>query len=214
VCSPPYFHNCQHCEVGCFWDNKTNECVDFDECANNPHPCGENTSLTCVNFEDRPCTFCCIEKDGTIAFCGPLAGKFHNPPEDVNVPAIVVPTTLILVILGLILILAIGYLRYRHLKGKNRGLRNEKYVPFEDEDTVPVNAATPNNFANPLYSDPFAALQVGVSNQPGYRGSLASTGTRISYISNDSQYLENPEVKHHSVISNPLFTDDVEEQEP
>ena len=50
VCSPPYFHNCQHCDVGCFWDNKTNECVDFDECANNLHPCGENTSLTCVKI--------------------------------------------------------------------------------------------------------------------------------------------------------------------
>lgn len=109
------------------------------------------------------------------------------------------------------------------MKGKNKGLRNEKYIPFEDEHTVPVNAATASNcnFANPLYSDPFAALQVDVANpalkQPGYRGSLASTGTRVSYISNDSQYLENPEVKHHSVISNPLFTDDVEgyeEQEP
>ena len=219
ACSPPYFHNCQHCEIGCYLDNKTNECVDYDECANNPHPCGGNVSLTCVNFEDRPCTFCCIEENGKIAFCGPLEGdidEIHNPPG-VNVPAIAVPTILIFIIIGLMLILALGYIRYRHLKGKNRGLRNEKYIPFEDEDTVPVGTTTSSNFANPLYNDPFASLQIGVANpamtQPGYRGSFASTGTRVSYISNDSQYVEDPEKKHHSIISNPLFEDDTDGHE-
>jgi len=70
-CTTPYITNCQHCVEGCVPDNTTGECVDYDECTNNPHPCGEHSTLTCVNLKSKPCSFCCLDENGDIKFCGP-----------------------------------------------------------------------------------------------------------------------------------------------
>ena len=208
-CEPPYYHNCQHCEEGCYWDNTTLSCVDFDECAMEPNPCEpKNASLTCVNFEDKPCTFCCIDNNGNIDFCGP--GSIGSAPvrneadSDIPTPAIVVPVLLV-VILVLLLVLGLGYVRYRYVKGKNRRLKTEKYSPFDDDNPDPVdyeNRPTSVYAENPLYSDPFATIQMAAGN----RSSIISGGTRISYISNDSDEVDNdPQAKH---VSNPVFEGD------
>ena len=210
VCETPYYHNCQHCEEGCYWDNETLACVDFNECDQNPGPCEQkNASLTCVNFDDRPCTFCCLDKNGNIDFCGPV-GIGSAPVRDevdsgIPVPAIVVPV-LLGVILLLLLVLGIGYVRYRYVKGKNRRLKNEKYSPFDDDNadalSVIDNRPTSAYAENPLYSDPFATIQMAAGN----RSSVISGGTRMSYISNDSDEMDNdPQAKR---VSNPVFEGD------
>ena len=220
-CEPPYYHNCQHCEEGCYWDNETLACVDFNECELDPSPCEQkNASLTCVNIDNRPCTFCCIDKNGNIDFCGPF-GIGSAPVRDeadsgIPTPAIVVPV-LLGVILILLLVLGLGYVRYRYVKGKNKRLKTEKYSPFDDDNTDPVendNRPTSVYAENPLYSDPFATIQMAAGN----RSSVISGGTRISYISNDSDEIDNnPQAKR---VSNPVFEgDDVidygdEEAEP
>ena len=215
TCKAPYYHNCQHCEDGCYWDNKTQICVDFDECALDPGPCEQkNASLTCVNFEDRPCTFCCVDKNGNIDFCGPVGilGQLEDENSlNIVAPAVAVPV-LLLIILSLLIILGLGYVRYRYVKGKNQRLKSEKYSPFEDDNvTDPVeidNRPTSVYAENPLYSDPFATIQMAAAN----RSSMASSGgTRISYISNDFAEMDddnNSEAKRQSFVHNPVFEDD------
>lgn len=212
ACEPPYYHNCQHCEDGCFWDTDKKDCVDFDECALDPGPCEQkNASLTCVNFEDRPCTFCCVDKNGNIDFCGP--GLESSPVRNeenagVPAPAIIVPV-LLLIILLLLLILGLGYVRYRYVKGKNQRLKNEKYSPFDDNNpTDPIETDTDNRptsvyAENPLYSDPFASIQMAAGNRSSV---ISSSGTRISYLSNDSNEIDvDTQAK---CISNPVYVDE------
>jgi len=218
-CKTPYYFNCQHCQEGCFWDNNTQTCVDFDECSNDPNPCEQkNVSLTCVNFEDRPCTFCCLDKNGNIDFCGPTAVELPNiGPSDRNddsssvpIPAIVVPVLLV-IILSLLLILGLGYVRYRWVKNKNSQLRNDKYSPFEDDNpTDPVNndgRPTSVYAENPLYSNPFSTIQNAVGN----RSSILSSGTRDSYVSDDSAEFDdndNTGDRRRSFVPNPVYEDD------
>ena len=214
TCKPPYYHNCQHCEEGCYWDNKTQICVDFDECALDSGPCEKNASLTCVNFEDRPCTFCCVDKNGNIDFCGPvgISERVANEDNTLNIvaPAVIVPV-LLLIILSLLIILGLGYVRYRYVKGKNQRLQSENYSPFEDDDVTDLvgvdNRPTSVYAENPLYSDPFATIQMAAAN----RSSMASSsGTRVSYISNDSAEMDgdDAEAKRQSFVHNPVFQDD------
>ena len=215
TCMPPYYHNCQHCEDGCYWDNKTQTCVDFDECALDPGPCEQkNASLTCVNFADRPCTFCCVDKNGNIDFCGPvgIAGAQVENENNLNVvvPAVIVPV-LLLIILSLLIILGLGYVRYQYVKGKNQRLRSERYSPFEDDNVTDAvehdNRPTSVYAENPLYSDPFATIQMAAANRSSM---VSSNGTRISYISNDSAEMDcdDAEAKRRSFVPNPVFEDD------
>ena len=212
TCSPPYYVNCQHCEDGCFLDNNTKTCVDFDECAADPGPCEQkNASLTCVNFEDRPCTFCCVDKDGNIDFCEPgIQAALITKDDDFNVlvPAITVPVLLV-IILSLLIILGLGYVRYQYVKAKNQQLKSESYAPFEDDvRTDPVDYRPTSVCAeNPLYSDPFATIQMAAAN----RSSMASSSvTRISIISENGVEMDgdDTESKRQSFVSNPIFHDE------
>jgi len=211
-CEPPFIDNCQDCMLGCIFDNVTLGCYDFNECDHSA--CGED--LVCVeNYKDIPCSFCCLNKDGQVDHCGPredvfnLATSFPITGDD-NVPvaAVSVPIALIVIILVLMLILGLVYARYRHVQGKNRRLKDERYSPFDNEGPEPIipNAADAQSYANPLYSDPFANL--GASNPMmlgSNRSSVVSSSTRSSYIGDD---IVDPENKRHSVISNPMYEDD------
>jgi len=213
-CEPPLVENCQDCLTGCFLSNETLLCEDFSECDQNP--CGDPDEFVCVdNYKDIPCSFCCLTKDGRVDFCGPrddvyLMATTAPVKNDPNVPvaAISVPIALIVIIVVLMLILGLVYARFRHVQGKNKRLKDERYSPFDNEGPEPINpnASGAQSYSNPLYSDPFAGL--GASNpmmMGSNRSSVVSSSTRSSYIGDD---IVDPENKRHSVISNPMYEDD------
>ena len=155
-CTVPYTDNCQHCIEGCHVDKLAGNCVDYDECANDPHPCGKNSTLTCVNLKSMPCSYCCLDKNGDIQFCGPK--EVYNPQKleaknsnDAPVTAIVVPVAVVGIV---IVILAIfGKIYFRHRCG------SKKYK--FDESSDHTNAIS---FNNPTYSSPLHSIEKGAFN--------------------------------------------------
>jgi len=124
-CTTPYIRNCQYCIEGCVVDSVTGQCVDYDECDSDPHPCGKNSSLTCINFKSRPCSYCCLDDNGDIQFCGPVENindQTHQDPRlsepaSTNIVAIVAGLLGAIVII-LLIIVCIACVRHRYVSNK------------------------------------------------------------------------------------------------
>ena len=150
-CTTPYTENCQHCIEGCYVDTITGNCVDYDECANNPHPCGKNSTFTCVNLKSKPCSFCCLDENGDIQFCGPEEIDNHSEnlelqqSEDTPVIAIVIPTVLIGIAIIIVVVFGMAYFKYHNV--------SRKYKISEGPNGIHDTSGL--SFHNPTYNSSF-----------------------------------------------------------
>ena len=164
-CTIPYVENCQYCVEGCVVDSITGGCVDYDECDNDPHPCGKNSSLTCVNFKSRPCSYCCLDDSGDVQFCGPKESDNHNNDrthQDTNhsdpssTSTIAILSGLFSGITGIVIVLlilfCIAYVRHRYAS-KRFGLSNST-----SQNQVKISQ-TCHSFENHTYIEPNPNLQ-------------------------------------------------------
>jgi len=136
-CTTPYINNCQHCVKGCVPDNATAECVDYDECSNNPNTCGGDSTLTCVNLKSRPCSFCCLDENGVIKFCGPDEPIISMSPEMENSEdkstIIIISSVFGAFLLAVICVLVMLLVRQRILQQ-----RNELGQNYQHHDKIPM----------------------------------------------------------------------------
>ena len=158
-CTNPYIANCQYCVDGCVMDSTTSECVDYNECDNDPHPCGRNSNLTCINFKNRPCSYCCLDDSGVVQFCGPKESDDHSKdydqsqqdnskdsePSSTSTIAIVAGIFSSIVII-LLIIIGIALARYCYVKRfRVANITNETQVKASH---------TCHSFANHTYIEP------------------------------------------------------------
>ena len=142
-CTTPYTDNCQHCIEGCYRDKLTGQCEDYDECSNDPHPCGNNSTLTCVN--SKPCSYCCLDENGLTKFCGPneiIDDRSENleskASDDTPVTAIVVPIVLVGLAIVISVLFGIAYFRYKNaskkyeMKGKSNEMSDINSFSFNN----------------------------------------------------------------------------------
>ena len=117
--------------------------MDYDKCANNPHPCGKNS--TCVNLKNKPCSICCLDENGGIQFCGPkeIDNQSENlelqQSEDTPVTAIVIPIAVVGIAIVILVVFGIAYCRHHYvsrkyvmMKENSNGICNTDVLSFNN----------------------------------------------------------------------------------
>ena len=200
-CKTPYIGNCQYCVEGCVVDSISGECVDYDECVSDLHPCGKNSSLTCINLKNRPCSYCCLDDSGNVQFCGPkesdehINGQIHQDPEPASTSTITIAAGLLGgIVIVLLIIFGIACVKYRYVSKRFR-------VSNSTSQTQVKASYTCHSFANQTYIEPKADLQkdeVYVNTFP--HSEIQTSAATIVSSKMDEQVENNPDEDIYTYI--------------